>query len=414
MSCCDDIKLVKGLLPLAQASQQMLDALSPLDDVVAVPLTASVGCILADDILSPIDVPPFNNSAMDGYAMSLSSLTHSDTLTMVGKSFAGAPFTGDVGPGQCIRIMTGAKLHHQCDTVVMQEKACANGNQITFDSGAKLAQNVRKRGEEFRVEQLVLTKGTRITPRHIALLASLGFANLAVIRKVKVAIFSTGDELVALGKTLADGQIYDSNRFALIAMLENLGVDIIDYGVISDDPELIRAAFVEADKEADVIISSGGVSVGEADYTRDIIQQLGQINFWKLAIKPGKPVAFGHFNDSVFFGLPGNPVSAMVTFYHLAKPALLKLGGGEVTPALRIKAQLTHDLRKSVGRLDFQRGIVSTNADGQLEVCSTGMQSSSMMGSMCLANCFIVLAQEQGNVTAGDEVTIELFDTALN
>jgi len=413
MSCCDDINLVKGLLPLAQASEQMLAALSPIDDIVEVALAASIGCILGKDIYSPIDVPPFNNSAMDGYAMSLSSLTDNISLTMVGKSFAGAPFTGEVGAGQCIRIMTGAKLHPQCDTVIMQEKTSTNGNEISFNGEVKLAQNVRACGEEFQRGQLVLAKGVRITPRHIALLASLGFANLSVVRKVKVAIFSTGDELVALGQPLADGQIYDSNRFALISMLEKLGVDIIDYGVISDDPELIRAAFIEADTKADVIISSGGVSVGEADYTRDIIMQLGQINFWKLAIKPGKPVAFGHFNNSVFFGLPGNPVSAMVTFYHLAKPALIKLGGGEVTPALRIKAQLTHDLRKSVGRLDFQRGIVVANAQGHLQVSSTGRQSSSMMGSMCLANCFIVLPQEQGNVKAGDDVLVELFDGVL-
>lgn len=414
MSCCDDANLTHGLMPLDVASVRMLDSISPITDVVELALTASVGAILASDIHSPINVPPFNNSAMDGYAMSHHSLAKSDTLTMVGKSFAGAPFEGIVALGQCIRIMTGAKLHPQCDTVVMQENTSVTDNEITFSGSARLAQNVRKQGEEYQQDQLVLTKGTRITPRHIALLASLGFAQLTVIRKPIVAIFSTGDELVALGKPLADGQIYDSNRFALIAMLEKLAVEIIDYGVIDDDPALIKAAFIKADLAADVIISSGGVSVGEADFTRDIIQELGDINFWKLAIKPGKPVAFGHFENSTFFGLPGNPVSAMVTFYQLAKPALLKIAGGEVTPALQMKARITHDLKKSVGRLDFQRGMVSSTAAGQLEVTSTGVQSSSMMGSMCMANCFIVLPQEQGKVTAGDEVSIELFDSALN
>ncbi len=413
MSCCDDIKLTRGLLPLKQAKEQMLASLTPVSELVEIALESSVNYILASDILSPINVPPFDNSAMDGYAMSQESLAQSLTLTQVGKSFAGQPYLGDVAVGECIRIMTGAKLPVQCDTVIMQENTCVNGQEITFKSAARLGQNVRNLGEEFNQGQIVLSKGTRITPRHVALLASLGFKTVSVFRRLTVAIFSTGDELVALGQPLADGQIYDSNRFALIAMLEKLGVDILDYGVLADDPALIRDTFIKADIEADVIISSGGVSVGEADYTRDIIEELGNIEFWKLAIKPGKPVAFGHFDNSTFFGLPGNPVSAMVTFYQLAKPALLALSGGVVEPALKITAKLTHDLKKSAGRLDFQRGIAQYMPDGSIEVSSTGMQSSSMMGSMCLANCFIVLGQEQGNVSAGEDVTIELFDSSL-
>lgn len=413
MSCCDDVKLTRGLLPLEQAKKQMLASLAPVNELVEVTLEDSVNCILATDISSPINVPPFDNSAMDGYAMSQESLAQSLTLKQVGKSFAGLPYDGEIGLGECIRIMTGAKLPEQCDTVIMQENACVDASNITFSSKARLGQNVRNLGEEFTQGQLVFSKGTRITPRHIALLASLGFKTVSVFRKLTVAIFSTGDELVALGKPLADGQIYDSNRFALIAMLEKLGVQILDYGVLKDDPALIRDTFIKADIEADVIISSGGVSVGEADYTRDIIEELGDIAFWKLAIKPGKPVAFGHFDNSTFFGLPGNPVSAMVTFYQLAKPALLALSGGVVEPPLKMVAKLTHNLKKSAGRMDFQRGIATHLPDGSIEVSSTGMQSSSMMGSMCMANCFIVLGQEQGNVTAGENVTIELFDSSL-
>jgi len=413
MSSCDDIDLTRGLIPLEQARKQMLSSLSAVTDTFDNDLEGCLGMVLASDIYSPINVPPFNNSAMDGYAMAHQSLAENHIFSMVGKSFAGIPYQGSVALGQCVRIMTGAMLPEGCDTVIMQEHVSVDDDNITINQLPKLGQNVRRRGEEFILDKLVLAKGCVITPRHIALCASLGFAHLPVKRKLKVAIFSTGDELVKLGQPLADGEIYDSNRIALTAMLKRLPVDIIDYGVIEDDPNKIRQTFVKADLAADVIISSGGVSVGEADFTRDIIQELGNINFWKLAIKPGKPIAFGTFDNSVFFGLPGNPVSAMVTFYQLAKPALLKLGGGEVKPALQLKATLSHDLRKSVGRLDFQRGIVTTDSQGELTVSSTGQQSSSMMGSMCLANCFIVLAQEQGNVSAGEQVTIELFDASL-
>ena len=413
MKTCDDLARTSKLLPLADAKEQMFGALTPIDDIETVALPDALGRFLAQDIYSPMDVPPFDNSAMDGYAFHSDSLANESSLSVIGKSFAGTPFEGSVTVGECVRIMTGAKLPNGCNTVVMQENCSVNGDVILVDGQAKPNQNIRQCGEEFNHGQRVLAKGEQITPRHVALLASLGFSTLSVMRKLKVAIFSTGDELVALGQTLSDGQIYDSNRFALVAMLEKLAVEVIDLGVIADDPQLIKETFITADEQADVVISSGGVSVGEADFTRDIIEELGNITFWKLAIKPGKPLAFGHFDNSVFFGLPGNPVSAMVTFYQLAKPALVKLGGGIVTPPLRVTAQLTHDLRKAVGRLDFQRGIVSHDKLGKLQVTSTGLQSSSMMGSMCLANCFIVLEQEQGNVAAGEDVTIELFDSGL-
>lgn len=414
MSSCDCGSIKEPLMPLAQALTQMLESITPITNVDCLRLEDSLGRILACDIASPIAIPPFDNSAMDGYALNAADLALSDTLTMVGKSFAGAPYEGTARAGQCIRIMTGAQVPHFFDTVIMQEQTCPDGDKIRFTASANKGSNIRRHGEEIAIEQIVLTKGTLITARHISLLATLGLARLKVIRKVKVAIFSTGDELKSLGQPLQAGEIYDSNRFGLIAQLQRLGVDILDLGVIADDPDSIRDAFVKADKAADVVITSGGVSVGEADFTREIMEQFGQINFWKLAIKPGKPVAYGKFPNSTFFGLPGNPVSALVTFYQLAKPALQKLSGGEVIAPLRLAATITHDIKKSPGRLDFQRGIATTNEQGLLEVSSTGHQGSGMMSSLCQANCFIVLEQERGRVAANETVTIELFDSVYN
>lgn len=414
MSSCDDVNLTRGLLPLEQAMSQMLAYIDCVEGYDEVPLSQCDGLILAVDLKSHIDVPPFDNSAMDGYAFAHQSLHSTTNLQQVGTVFAGSPFHGTVETGQCVRIMTGAKLPKGCDTVIMQEYAQVTDEQVSFKRAVACGANVRSLGEEFSQGQQVMEQGTVLSPRHIALLASLGVASVPVRQKLKVAIFSTGDELTPLGQPLAEGQIYDSNRYALVSMLAKLPVDIIDYGVIADNPDEIRATFLQADTEADVVISSGGVSVGEADFTRDILQELGDINFWKLAIKPGKPIAFGRLSQSVFFGLPGNPVSAMVTFYKLAKPAILAMAGAQVLQPINLQAKLTHDLGKSVGRQDFQRGILVTNALGELEVTSTGKQSSSMMGSMCLANCFIVLSREQGKVCAGETVTVELFDSCLN
>jgi molybdopterin molybdotransferase len=414
MSSCDCGSIKEPLMPLDQALSRMLESITPISSVDSLRIAESLGRVLADDIASPIAIPPFDNSAMDGYALNAADLEHSDTLTMVGKSFAGAPFEGTAQAGDCIRIMTGAQVPSFFDTVMMQEQTCPEGEKIRFTASAHQGSNIRRHGEEISLEQVVLTKGTKITARHISLLATLGFAKVKVIRKAKVAIFSTGDELKALGEPLQAGEIYDSNRFGLIAQLQRLSVDIMDLGVIEDNPDSIREAFVKADKAADVVITSGGVSVGEADFTREIMEQFGEINFWKLAIKPGKPIAYGKFPNSTFFGLPGNPVSALVTFYQVAKPALQKLSGGEVIAPLRMAATVTHAIKKTPGRLDFQRGIATTNEQGLLEVSSTGLQGSGMMSSLCLANCFIVLEQERGLVAANETVTIELFDSVYN
>lgn len=414
MSSCDCGSIKEPLMPLEQALSQMLESITPISNVDSVRLADSLGRILATDIASSIAIPPFDNSAMDGYALNAADLVNHDTLTMVGKSFAGAPYQGSARAGDCIRIMTGAQVPEFFDTVIMQEQTCPDGDKIRFSAAAKKGSNIRRHGEEISIDQVVLTKGTKITPRHISLLATLGVDSVQVIQKIKVAIFSTGDELKPLGEVLKAGEIYDSNRFGLIAQLRRLGVDIMDFGVIEDNPDSIREAFVKADKAADVVITSGGVSVGEADFTREIMEEFGEISFWKLAIKPGKPIAYGKFPNSTFFGLPGNPVSALVTFYQVAKPALQKMSGGEVIAPLRMAATVSHEIKKSPGRLDFQRGIATTNAQGLLEVSSTGQQGSGMMSSLCLANCFIVLEQERGRVEANEQVTIELFDSIYN
>ncbi len=410
MSSCDCDSIKEPLMPLEKALSKMLGSITPSTESEMVTLADALGRILAVDVASTLAVPPFNNSAMDGYALNAVDLAVSDTLTMVGKSFAGTPYQGQVKTGQCIRIMTGAQVPDDVDMVIMQEQTCAEDDQIRFNSSAKPGSNIRTLGEEISVGQVVLHQGTKISARHISLLATLGCANVKVIKKISVAIFSTGDELKPLGSVLQLGEIYDSNRFGLIAQLQRLNVDIIDLGVIVDDPVSIREAFERADRAADVVITSGGVSVGEADFTREIMEQFGEINFWKLAIKPGKPIAYGKFPNSIFFGLPGNPVSALVTFYQVAKPALQKLSGATEIKPLRMSATLSHAIKKSPGRLDFQRGFVSTDQQGKLIVSSTGHQGSGMMSSLCLANCFIVLEQERGAVAANETVIVELFD----
>jgi molybdopterin molybdotransferase len=326
---------------------------------------------------------------------------------------AGAPFQGNCKAGECIRIMTGAKLPAGCDSVEMQENAVVDGEKITFSKDKALGSHVRKAGEDIRLNQSVIAKGRKLTAVDIGVLASLGIDKVTVFRKLKVALIATGDELKAPGQTLKEGDIYESNRFVLAAMLEKLHVDVIDFGIIADDLAAITAAFINADQQADAVISSGGVSVGDADYTKTVLDELGEIGFWKIAMKPGKPFAFGKLANSVFFGLPGNPVSALVTFHQLALVALTQMQNA--TPLIRInlKAKISSELRKSPGRMDFQRGIFSVNEQGENVVVSTGSQGSGILSSLARANCFIVLASEQGKVPAGDIVNVQLFDDFL-
>lgn len=400
-----------GLMPLDTALTQMLNRITPLNATETVPLLQAFSRVTAHDLVSPLDVPGFDNSAMDGYAVRLAELTDGAVLPVAGKAFAGQPFN-DVWPaGTCIRIMTGAPVPEGCDAVVMQEQTEQTDGGVRFIAPVKSGQNIRRRGEDIANGAVVFPAGTRLTVAELPVLASLGIAEVDVVRKVRVAVFSTGDELQLPGQPLADGQIYDTNRLAVHLMLQELGCEVVNLGIIPDDPAKLREVFIQADQQADVVISSGGVSVGEADYTKEILEELGEIGFWKLAIKPGKPFAFGKLNHSWFCGLPGNPVSAALTFYQLVQPLLAKLSSnvGQTQP-MRLRVRAASRLKKSPGRLDFQRGVLQRNPDGELVVSSTGHQGSHIFSSFSLGNCFIVLERERDNVEAGEWVEVEPFN----
>ena len=407
--CCS----APGLKPFNEALSQMLAQVSPITETLTLPIAQAMNYVLAQDIASPLNVPPHDNSAMDGYAFAINSLSASKTLKLVGRSMAGAPFQGECNAGECIRIMTGAKMPAGCDSVEMQENVSVAGEQISFLQEKTFGSHVRNAGEDIQINQQVLQQGHRITAVDIGVLASLGVAEVKVFRKLKVALIATGDELKLPGQALESGDIYESNSFVLAAMLNKLHVEVINFGIIEDDLAAITEAFVSADEQADAVISSGGVSVGDADYTKTVLDDLGEIAFWKIAMKPGKPFAFGKLKNSVFFGLPGNPVSALVTFHQLALVALTKMQNAQALKRTHIKVKCSTALKKSPGRMDFQRGILSVNEQGETVVASTGSQGSGILSSLAKANCFIILASEQGKLAAGEVVEVQLFDEFL-
>ncbi|WP_111641301.1 molybdopterin molybdotransferase MoeA [Marinimicrobium alkaliphilum] len=404
MGCCDE----PTLLPVDEAITRMLKAVerqAPPEQVL--PLSDALDRVLAQAVVAPIAVPGHDNSAMDGYA--LRSSDASQPLTVIGEALAGHPFTGTLKPGECVRIMTGAPLPAGADAVQMQENTQREGDTLTLTQSVESGANIRRRGEDITQGDTLLARGQRLGPVEIGLLASVGIAQVAVYRPLTVAILSTGDELVPPGQPLGDGQIYDSNRYAIGALLRRLNVDVLDLGLIPDEPDAIRAALESADARADAVISSGGVSVGDADYVKDILGQLGHINFWKVAIKPGKPFAFGHLQNSVFFGLPGNPVSALVTLHQLALPVLRTLAGEQLPAPLSVTAIAAGTYKKRPGRQDFQRARLESSA-GDNRVTSNGPQGSGVMTSFLDANCYVVLEAERGRVEAGETVTVVPFD----
>jgi len=408
-----DACAVPGLTPVDDALTQLLAAITPLQTHEEIPLDQALGRVLAAPVTSALNIPPADNSAMDGYAMKADDALAGKVLTQVGTVFAGHPFTGVVQAGQCVRIMTGAPLPSSVDTVIMQENTQQADDQITLLQDARIGSCVRRAGEDIQQGQTVLHTGRRLRAADIGLLASVGCARVLVYSQVTVALLSTGDELKAVGEPLADGQFYESNGPTLKAALQRMGVQVLDYGIVPDDIEKLTRAFNDANDKADVVITSGGVSVGDADYTKDVLNTLGEIQFWKLAIKPGKPFAFGQLGKSYFIGLPGNPVSALVTLHQLARPMLVKLSGAQAEAPLRLTATATAPLKKSPGRTDFQRGIYQINQQGLLEVSATGAQGSGILSSISAANCYIVLEQMRGAVAAGETVTIEPFDEVL-
>ncbi len=410
-SCADDYD--PNSMPVAKAREFIHRFLQPVDAVLRVPVRSALGRVLAEDVLSPVDVPAHRNSAMDGWAMRGADLKPEGetTLEEIGSSFAGRPFRGEVGPGQCVRIMTGGVVPRGADTVVMQERARASGKSVSFAPGQKTGQNVREAGEDLAAGSVALRRGRLVRPADLGLIASLGIGEVPVYRALRVAFFSTGDELKSIGTTLGEGEIYDSNRYTLFGMLTRLGCEVLDMGVVRDDPKLLERAFREAAAAADVVITSGGVSVGEADVVKDLRGRLGEVGCWKIAMKPGRPLAYGRIGGAHFFGLPGNPVSVMVTFYQFVREALLALMGVDpVEPVPTVSARCTARLRKAPGRTEFQRGIVSREADGTLAVRPTGEQGSGILKSMSEANCFIILGDATGNVEAGTPVEVQLLE----
>jgi len=410
-SACDKPQKQTSWLNVYEAIDRMTGSVKKIQEMEVVAIRDSLNRVLAKDIISTINVPPYANSAMDGYAFNSVDLPSlgENTVPMVGKSFAGIPFEGEVKPGECIRIMTGAPMAAGTDSVVMQEQVQVDGDAITIQSGHCKNENVRHIGEDIKDGDVVLSVGQHLSPAELGVLASLGVAEVTVYKKIRVAFFSTGDELRNVDEKLDEGQIYDSNRYTIFGMLSNLGVELIDMGIIPDDRQAIEDAFIQASKQADAIMTSGGVSVGEADFVKETLDRLGKVDFWKIAMKPGKPLAFGFVNEAVFFGLPGNPVSVMATFYQFALPTLKTMMGLNITKAPVVKVACKSDLRKSPGRTDFQRGILQTNEKGELVVESIGMQASHVLSGMSKANCFIILPQDWGNVEAGTLVDVQPF-----
>jgi molybdopterin molybdotransferase len=396
-------------MPVEKARQFIKQYLDPVAETETVTLHQSLGRVITHDIQSPANVPNYDNSAMDGYAFNSQDLNTAQ-LKVIGTAFAGKAFNGSVTSGECVRIMTGAVMPEGTDTVAMQEKVLRNGDSIQFTEAPKPRANVRYAGEDLQQGQNVLSAGHLMQAADLGLLASLGIAEVSVYRKLKVAFFSTGDELVAIGKPLATGQVYDSNRYTLYGMLSRLGVEMIDMGAIADDPLQLENTLLNAAAQADVIITSGGVSVGEADYMKELLSKHGQVMFWKIAMKPGRPLAYGKVGNAHYFGLPGNPVAVMVTFYQFVREALLTLMGQPATHALPMfEVECTAPIRKLSGRTEFQRGILYTDEAGTWKVKPTGAQGSAILSSMSLANCFIVLDEETGNLDAGTKVQVQVL-----
>ena len=410
--------MLQGYDPQALSAQDVLKFLTQLVNTVAeteeVEIFQSLGRIVAKDVISPIDVPPHDNSAMDGFAFKGQQLSSAENITLkvVGTALAGKAWQGQVNPGECVKIMTGAIMPDGLDTVIPQELCqSVTPESIQFASHIlKTGDNRRLLGEDIAKGKPALKQGVRITPAAAGLLASLGLPKVSVYRTLRVAYFSTGDEILSLGEALREGAVYDSNRYTIAGLLKDLGCQMIDMGVVKDDPQLLENAFTKAAEHADAIITSGGVSVGEADFTKAMMKKLGDVVFWKIAMRPGRPMAVGRITQghrsAVLFGLPGNPVAVMVTFLAFVKPALLQMMGSTVSPTPLMRARTQEVLRKKPGRTEYQRGMVTRNADGELEVITTGNQGSGVLSSMVQANALIVLQHTQSTAQVGDWVDV--------
>jgi molybdopterin molybdotransferase len=416
----------------------------PVNDTEELGIFEALDRVLAQDVMSPISVPPHDNSAMDGYAFDGAQLRQGVALNLkvMGTALAGKAWPGHVGPGECVKIMTGAIMPRGLDTVVPQEFVQLAGDRVTIPPGLlQVGDNRRLMGEDVMQGRPALQKGELLTPAALGLLASLGIKTARVFRRLRVAYFSTGDEILSLGEAPREGAVFDSNRYTVFGLLTRMGLQVIDLGVVRDDPALLEAAFTHAAREADAIITSGGVSVGEADFTKTMMKKLGDVAFWRIAMRPGRPMAVGRIGKSgrfaagpsqgeivpsggsephevgsvgaVLFGLPGNPVAVMVTFLAFVRPALLQMMGVRPQPAPLLRARSLEAIRKKPGRTEYQRGTVSSAPDGTLQVCTTGNQGSGVLSSMVQANGLIVLHHNQGNVAPGDEVDVMMFSGVI-
>jgi molybdopterin molybdotransferase len=413
ISCADDYD--PDSMPVARARALIRSFLAPVTATERVAIRQALGRVLADNVVSPIAVPAHDNSAMDGYAVRFADLApdRETVLVRVGESFAGKPSGVAIGPDQCVRIFTGGVMPEGADSVVMQERTSEEADRVRVSAGAiaKAGQNRRFAGEDMKAGEVVFTAGQFVHPAELGMMASLGIGEVNVYRKLRVAFFSTGDELRSIGTPLRAGEVYDSNRYTIYGMLTRINCDVLDMGVVPDQPDALERALTEAAAAADVVMTSGGVSVGEADYVRQQLNKLGEVLFWKIAMKPGRPLACGRVGAAHFFGLPGNPVAVMVTFYEFVRDALLVLQGRrDVAPLPTFKAKLGAPIRKLPGRMEFQRGILTPDGDGNFTVRGTGDQGSGILSSMSRANCFIVLPVETGNCAAGDLVDVQLLE----
>jgi molybdopterin molybdotransferase len=404
-----------GWISIGQARQTMLESVSPVSAWESVALRDALGRVLDRDVIAPFDVPAHDNCAMDGYALRTADVAASGRtrLAVVGTALAGKAFSGSVGAGQAVRVMTGAVLPRGADVVVPQEAAQADGDTLEIAAGLRVGQHIRRAGEDLAQGQPALRAGRRVGAAELGLLASLGIAEVGVRRRLRVAILSTGDEVASVGRTLAPGQIYDSNRYTLTAALQRLDVELLDLGVVRDDPALLEQAFLNAAASADAVITSGGVSVGEADFVKQLMARLGAVHFWKIAIKPGRPMAFGRIGNAWLFGLPGNPVAVLVSYHQLVVDVLQRLAGVDPLPVRPLlTAPCSAPIRKGKGRTEFVRGVLFEDG-GVWKVRPGEHQGSGVLRSMAEANCFIVLPEEQGNVAAGDPVQVQPFEGLL-
>ena len=411
MSIAKTVSCLDGYDPdslrVDKAREAIRSCLRKIEQTETVKIRDALGRVLAQEIVPDIDVPAHHNSAMDGYAVRFADLDQ--PLKEVGTALAGKPFSGKVGAGECVRIMTGAVLPQGADTVVIQEVVKKEGERIVVPPGQKKAQNVRYAGEDLSKGKAVLHPGQLLRPAELGLIASLGIAEVKVKRRLRVAFFATGDELASIGSPLKEGEVYDSNRYTLHGMLARLGVELVDMGVVRDDPAALEKAFRQASETADAVITTGGVSVGEADFVKQLMARLGEVLFWKIAMRPGRPMAFGRIGDAFLFGLPGNPVAVMVTFYQFVRDALLYMQGREGAELPLLQVPSAENLRKVPGRTEYQRGILFHEGDSW-KVRTTGQQGSGVLRSMSEANCFIVLEHERGSVKAGEPVSVQLFE----